>query len=550
MLAAGAAVNASSAGGQTALILASVFGHREIVAVLLLAGANTSIQDGRGLTAAEWSIRRGFLDIAQLIENAPQHARGPRHPPLPKLEKVNQVATPEPVAAQIEVITPPAEPVTPKLGGAAAAILRTNAARMDQSAVNHEVTEVPSLDEPVVLFNDSLLAEVTHEHADKPGQLNEPQFQPPVNEFLGVEPSEKTSTANSTHELVSDEQVAAGADSDEIAFETDDSETATAVSISANETEIPIEEIDPAPSLRPERMAPAFRAHSGQPHSSGRTIVWAMVIVTLGASMYGAYRLNNYIFRSRAAAPAVAPVTPPKVAELVPARVPAKTLPLIGGELIGAELNVPEPSYPANGANDPDAAKSGKVIVGVTVNQKGRVVSARTIEGDWSLRAAAIAASRKATFDPAKVVFNGRTATGTITYNFVPPGVDQSATASASPETAPSPTPQTTPPAGNTATEGETADYRTPITGGDLAGTEWKLPTPNYPNSARTQGVSAVITITVRVNRRGRVISWLTGTGDSRLRAAALKAAQQSTFHPEKLPGKGEVVGTITYNFR
>jgi len=38
--------------------------------------------------------------------------------------------------------------------------------------------------------------------------------------------------------------------------------------------------------------------------------------------------------------------------------------------------------------------------------------------------------------------------------------------------------------------------------------------------------------------------------GDSQLRAAALKAAKKAIFSPSKLPGKGEVVGTITYNFK
>jgi outer membrane biosynthesis protein TonB len=52
------------------------------------------------------------------------------------------------------------------------------------------------------------------------------------------------------------------------------------------------------------------------------------------------------------------------------------------------------------------------------------------------------------------------------------------------------------------------------------------------------------------VNRAGKVISWRTLEGDSQLRAAALKAAKQTTFSPDKLPGKGEVVGTVTYNFK
>jgi TonB family protein len=89
-----------------------------------------------------------------------------------------------------------------------------------------------------------------------------------------------------------------------------------------------------------------------------------------------------------------------------------------------------------------------------------------------------------------------------------------------------------------------------PVTGDALAGAEIKLPKAEYPKSVRSRGISGTITVTVRVNRAGKVISWVTSTGDPRLRAAALKAAKKATFAPQKLPGKGEVVGTITYNFK
>ncbi|MGI8897042.1 MAG: TonB family protein, partial [Pyrinomonadaceae bacterium] len=71
----------------------------------------------------------------------------------------------------------------------------------------------------------------------------------------------------------------------------------------------------------------------------------------------------------------------------------------------------------------------------------------------------------------------------------------------------------------------------------------------DYPEKAKSKAISGTITVVVRVNRAGKVISWRTSQGDSQLRAAALKAAKKATFSPEKLP-KGEVVGTITYNFK
>jgi hypothetical protein len=46
------------------------------------------------------------------------------------------------------------------------------------------------------------------------------------------------------------------------------------------------------------------------------------------------------------------------------------------------------------------------------------VISARSFEGDWRLRAAAIKAATKATFSAEKL--SGREASGTIIYTFKP----------------------------------------------------------------------------------------------------------------------------------
>ena len=58
-------------------------------------------------------------------------------------------------------------------------------------------------------------------------------------------------------------------------------------------------------------------------------------------------------------------------------------------------------------------------LVRVQVNQKGRVVLARSSRGDWRLRAAAVKAAQKATFSPEKLAVRGKVVSGTITYNFV-----------------------------------------------------------------------------------------------------------------------------------
>src|SRR4030095_6935386 len=79
------------------------------------------------------------------------------------------------------------------------------------------------------------------------------------------------------------------------------------------------------------------------------------------------------------------------------------------------------------------------------------------------------------------------------------------------------------------------------------------MPEPTYPAALQNSGVSGPITVKVRVNQNGRVISTATTSGDSKLRAAATKAARLATFAPDKLaaahPKSRVFTGTITYEF-
>jgi TonB family protein len=232
---------------------------------------------------------------------------------------------------------------------------------------------------------------------------------------------------------------------------------------------------------------------------------------------------------------------------------------VIGGALVGTELIVPDPEYPAPAsARSIGKLVSDKVTVQVQVNRKGMVISAHALAGDKSLRQAAVKAAKTAAFSPEKLADKdkGRLITGTITYDFVAPQTGPSAALRSSPATTSEA--GASPPHGSPATVSSTttgsstanAGNDSPTTGGPLAGTEQNLPKSQYPPSAKSKGISGAITVVVRVNRAGKVISWRTLNGDLQLRAAALKAARQATFIPAKLPGKGEVVGTITYNFK
>ena len=442
LLANGTSVDTVSSGGQTPLMLASIFGHEEVVALLLLAGADSTLSDPRDLTAKEWAVRRGFHDIAQLIEDhsghrSPLQSRKPtaRSSPAAREDSPEKVSEPTPASEQ----TP-----TPKMGGAAAAILRN---RLGRSIENNAIPESNRIGVEAYQTPATVETSIEEQSPDMPvnaqaGQVSESsstdQISGDESRVLPFVPKHIEDQHFSDAPLTSDwdphipppDVVLAKHDR---AAETTLSKQENADALVAAPEErkaervLPSQQEPPRPLARPQRnLPPSFLGSSSTPASSARPLIWVLVAVTLGASAYAAYRLNSYLSRQETA-PAVA-----------------------------SQQVQPQPQNAAPASSSPQVSSA----------------------------------------------------------------------------------------------EASTSDHTAPVTGGPLAGTEQNLLAPEYPSSARRKGIEEVITITVRVNRAGKVISWRTGTGDASLRAAALKAARRSTFTPAKLPGTGEVVGTITYNFK
>lgn len=110
--------------------------------------------------------------------------------------------------------------------------------------------------------------------------------------------------------------------------------------------------------------------------------------------------------------------TPPV---LSPEKVEAKTKTsdsrtISGGVLNDKAISLPKPPYPPIAR----AAKaSGTVVVQVTVDENGNVISARPVSGHPLLQAGAVAAARSAKFSPTRLSGQPVKVTGVITYNFV-----------------------------------------------------------------------------------------------------------------------------------
>jgi TonB family protein len=86
-----------------------------------------------------------------------------------------------------------------------------------------------------------------------------------------------------------------------------------------------------------------------------------------------------------------------------------------GGVLNGKAVSKPEPPYPAIARA---ARASGTVTVQVTVDEGGRVTSARAVSGHPLLRAAAEAAARQARLSPTLISGRPVKVTGVLTYDF------------------------------------------------------------------------------------------------------------------------------------
>ena len=90
--------------------------------------------------------------------------------------------------------------------------------------------------------------------------------------------------------------------------------------------------------------------------------------------------------------------------------------PISGGVLNGKAISLPKPAYPPIARQ---AHAAGTVVVQVTIDENGNVISASAVSGHPLLRAVAVAAAHGARFSPTKLSGQPVKVTGVITYNFV-----------------------------------------------------------------------------------------------------------------------------------
>ena len=122
------------------------------------------------------------------------------------------------------------------------------------------------------------------------------------------------------------------------------------------------------------------------PSTATSPLIWILVAATFIVVASTTYLITDRLTRvERVSVPTA---EPPLLAGDVKSE-----LPVVGEELAGKALTLPQPEYPPTARSE---GVGGRILVRVRVDKKGRVISARSVEGDERLRAGDCAGGRSA----------------------------------------------------------------------------------------------------------------------------------------------------------
>ncbi len=360
LLAGGADVNETTNGGQTALILAIIFGHTNLVRILMNAGADPKMRDNLGLDAIAWAQRRGLPEASAILTNKPSPAPQTRRIVIPveepkePVKKTPPAPSNESTASENEKSRRWVEGVKQRLDEQTLRRLNRNEPPIEQRIVREEPTPTPT----------------------PPTPPPEPPKETPITgapRILAPPPVEPARSAKRKRcpqcgEVYSD-----------------------LLSYCAHHI-VPLVDID-APIVT-ETQKPKNGA-----------LFWILVLVSLAGSVILGSLITTYIYKVNQASTPVAAEQQRSV---------QKGTPELSSELAGKSTSLPEAECPVRG---PEPI-SGAVTVRILVDKSGQVNWARGSGGDWLMRGAATEAAMKSTFDPQKL--RSREVEGTITYTFKP----------------------------------------------------------------------------------------------------------------------------------
>jgi hypothetical protein len=403
LLANGANVNERTSGGQTPLILATIFGHTHLLPLLLAAGADPHLRDNLGLNAIDWAQRRGAAEALRLFNNP-------------------QTPTPAPPRAETpERTEPPARPNSRDESERNQSVSEGEKSQRWLAGLKQRIAEQPPSEIPdgTNIFRTQPEPQVTQPAS----QVTQPESQVTQPETQVTQPEPQ----------VTQREPAPGQKTEP-----------PPPQIQASNATRAIDDIEPAPPITPkEDPAPkivrkrcpkcgeiynsefvSYCAHHvvelvdadeppiiSEPPKSSPVLFWLIIVSTLVGSLIVGTLVTKYFFNTNSATPqsASGPTASP-----APRAVQRGVPSLADTELERKATSLPIAECPLNGQE----AIPGTVVVHIVINKDGRVTSARASGGDWLLRGAANEAAMKSTFSAEKL--RGRETEGTITYNFEP----------------------------------------------------------------------------------------------------------------------------------
>ena len=366
LLANGADVNETTGGGQTALILAVIFGRTNLIKLLMKAGADPHQRDNLGLNALEWAQRRGLTEAVAILTNRPRESTPPKRIVIP-LGEPDKTASDKSTTKREEESKESVSDAEKSLRWIAGFKQRLQ----EQELRRLNRNEPPPPPPPSV---------VEPEPVAEPEPPPEPEPEPETALVRSVTPPPRILTPPPTTPAKSGTrkrcpQCNAIYNSDLVAY--------------CAHHIVPLVDAD----------EPIF----SDPPKSNPPLFWILLIITLAGSIVAGSLITTYLYKSRQAAARIAAEQNRPV---------QKGTPELGGELVGKSVLLPEAECPVKG---PEPVP-GTVTVRVMVDKNGQVYWARGAGGDWLMRGCATEAAMKSTFVPEKL--RGRETEGTITYTF------------------------------------------------------------------------------------------------------------------------------------
>ena len=380
LLANGADVNETTSGGQTALILAVIFGHANLVRLLMRAGANPHLRDNLGLNAIEWAQRRGLTEALGILTNTSQSTPAPRRLVV-NIEEPEEFVSPAPPGETEDRKTVSHDEKSRRwLAGLKQRLDELEGRRLNRNEPRPRQAE-PDPPRPEPIEQPAPL--MTAATKEAPVVETKPVPTPAATEPLVRKEQRKGRI------LVPPENVPATSGKRKRCPKCNAIYNGELVSYCAHHIVKLVDADEPIISQPPRSNSPLF---------------WIMVVITLSGSIVAGSLITAYLYKSNQAAARTA-------AQQTNIQ---KGTPEVGGELVGKALSLPEAQCPVSGPGP----LSGTVTVRVMVDKKGQVYWARGAGGDWLMRGAATEAAMKSTFSPEKL--RGRETEGTITYTFKP----------------------------------------------------------------------------------------------------------------------------------